>query len=143
MTEQRETFEGWAIVELMGHRRLAGYVRQAEQFGVAMLRLDVPEHPWVDGCTCGSTSPASTEHSDHTPACQMFRDERDTEIQDVHATQFYGGPSIYCLTPVTEQMARHVASRAKPTPVAHWEIPRAALEPAGPAYDEDLDEIPL
>jgi hypothetical protein len=38
-----ETFEGWAIVELMGHRRLAGYVREVELAGAAMLRLDVPE----------------------------------------------------------------------------------------------------
>ena len=39
-----EVFEGWAIVELMGHRRLAGYVREVELAGAAMLRLDVPEH---------------------------------------------------------------------------------------------------
>lgn len=37
-----EPYEGYAIVELMGHRRLAGRVSQAEQYGVAMLRLDVP-----------------------------------------------------------------------------------------------------
>ena len=36
-----DPFEGWAIVELMGHRRLAGHVSEAEQFGTAMLRLDV------------------------------------------------------------------------------------------------------
>lgn len=39
-----DTFEGWAIVELMGHRRLAGLVREVEIAGAAMLRLDVPEH---------------------------------------------------------------------------------------------------
>jgi hypothetical protein len=38
-----EAYEGWAIVELMGHRRLAGYVREAEQYGATMLRLDVPD----------------------------------------------------------------------------------------------------
>lgn len=37
-----EAFEGWAILELMGHRRLGGYVRQVEMFGAAMCRLDVP-----------------------------------------------------------------------------------------------------
>ena len=36
-----DPFEGWAIVELMGHRRLAGHVTEAEQFGTAMLRLDI------------------------------------------------------------------------------------------------------
>lgn len=36
-------FEGWAIVELMGHRRLAGFLREAQIGGAAFIRLDVPE----------------------------------------------------------------------------------------------------
>ena len=35
-------FEGYAIIELMGHRRLAGYVREEPHFGTNMLRIDVP-----------------------------------------------------------------------------------------------------
>ena len=43
MTEsEREAWEGWAIVELMGHRKLAGHVTQVEVAGHGMLRLDVP-----------------------------------------------------------------------------------------------------
>lgn len=38
----REPFEGWAIVELMGHRRLAGQISEQEVAGTAFLRLDVP-----------------------------------------------------------------------------------------------------
>lgn len=37
-----EPYEGWAIVELMGHRRLAGRVAEASIAGGAFLRLDVP-----------------------------------------------------------------------------------------------------
>lgn len=33
---------GWAIVELMGHRRLGGYVSEQEIAGSAFLRIDVP-----------------------------------------------------------------------------------------------------
>lgn len=40
-------FEGWAIVELMGHRKLAGYVREVTIAGAAMLRLDIPCDPPV------------------------------------------------------------------------------------------------
>lgn len=36
------SFEGWAIIELMGHRRLAGYVREETLAGQGLLRLDVP-----------------------------------------------------------------------------------------------------
>lgn len=32
----------WAILELMGHRRLAGRVTEEEVAGVNMLRIDVP-----------------------------------------------------------------------------------------------------
>jgi len=36
------TFEEWAILELMGHRRLAGKVTDAVIGGGAFLRIDVP-----------------------------------------------------------------------------------------------------
>ena len=40
--EGRENgFEGYAVLELMGHRRLAGYVREEEHFGVGLIRIDV------------------------------------------------------------------------------------------------------
>lgn len=38
-----EKFEGYALLELMGHRQLAGFVREVEVAGHAMLRVDVPE----------------------------------------------------------------------------------------------------
>lgn len=42
MTEARETCDQWAIVELMGHRRLGGMVTEVERFGTKMLRIDIP-----------------------------------------------------------------------------------------------------
>lgn len=35
----------WAIVEVMGHRRHAGRIREEEKFGAKMLRVDIP----IDG----------------------------------------------------------------------------------------------
>ena len=32
----------WAIVEIMGHRKHAGRIREEERFGAKMLRVDVP-----------------------------------------------------------------------------------------------------
>lgn len=101
MESAKQSYEGWAIVELMGHRRIAGRVSQAEQYGTAMLRIDVPS-------------------------------EKPEEFQ----TQFYGGPSIYCLTPTTEEVARAIAVRSRPTPVHAWEFPQlprsAQTETEGP-----------
>lgn len=35
-------FEGWAILELMGHRQRPGYVKEVEMAGGKMLRIDIP-----------------------------------------------------------------------------------------------------
>lgn len=39
---ESDPIDGWAIVELFGHRRLAGRICQVEMFGAAFLRLDIP-----------------------------------------------------------------------------------------------------
>jgi hypothetical protein len=36
-----DPYEGWAIIELMGHRRLAGHVTEQQIAGAGFLRLDV------------------------------------------------------------------------------------------------------
>lgn len=77
-------YEGFAVVELMGHRRLAGYVREVSMFGTAMLRVDVP----------------------------------GDEPENAHATQYYGGGSIYALTPCSEEIARALSKHARETPEA-------------------------
>jgi hypothetical protein len=38
----KASFEGWVILELMGHRRLAGYLSEEVVGGTAFLRIDVP-----------------------------------------------------------------------------------------------------
>lgn len=35
--------ETWAILEQLGHRRLAGRVSEVEMFGVKMGRIDIPQ----------------------------------------------------------------------------------------------------
>jgi hypothetical protein len=42
VTEQT-TFAHWVILELMGHRRLAGWLTEEEIGGATFLRLDIPD----------------------------------------------------------------------------------------------------
>ncbi len=42
MSEEQGSFKGYAILELFGHRRLAGRVSEVEMFGGKLLRIDVP-----------------------------------------------------------------------------------------------------
>lgn len=84
-------FESWAILELMGHVRVAGFVTEQEVFGAKLGRIEIP-----------------------------------TERGPV--TQFFGGSSVYRLTPCDEATARAVALHNEPEPVHHWELP----EPQAP-----------
>lgn len=43
MKDQSEKFEAWAIIELMGHQRIAGRVSEMTLGSNSMLRVDVPE----------------------------------------------------------------------------------------------------
>jgi hypothetical protein len=43
MELENKTFELWAIVELMGHQKIAGYISEQSIAGTNMLRVDVPE----------------------------------------------------------------------------------------------------
>lgn len=52
MAEQtEEQFEGFAILELMGHRKLAGYVRSVNFAGAGMIRIDIPGADGKDAAT--------------------------------------------------------------------------------------------
>lgn len=37
-----EQFEGWFILEILGHRRLGGFVREVQIAGAGFLRIDIP-----------------------------------------------------------------------------------------------------
>ena len=42
VTEEQQVYEGWTILELLGHRRLGGYVTEVNIAGAGFLRIDVP-----------------------------------------------------------------------------------------------------
>lgn len=65
-------FKGWAIVELMGHVRMAGHVEEATIAGQGVLKVDVPEaegdcgkHPaftqFVSGASLYRLTPTTEE----------------------------------------------------------------------------------
>lgn len=39
---KQESFDEWALVEVMGKSRYGGRVREADVFGVKMVRVDIP-----------------------------------------------------------------------------------------------------
>lgn len=95
--------ETWAVVELMGHVKIAGLVTEEERFGTKMGRIDIPMKE--GGLT----------------------------------TQYFGGSSVYRMTPTTEEVARAIATNHQPAPIHPWEMKQPAL-PASPAPLHDDEE---
>lgn len=88
MTADVEGFSGWALVEQMGFRKTVGRVREVEQYGTKMLRLDVP----------------------------VFA--ADGKVTEEYVTRFCGGPSLYQVTPLSEEVAIDAARRqGDPRPI--------------------------
>jgi hypothetical protein len=83
MSNLDDNTQAWGIVELMGHKVVAGLVSKSEMLGKPLLRVDVPA----------------------TSAFPEF-------------TQFYGEAAIYCVTFVSEQVARLTAEQTKLNPVS-------------------------
>lgn len=57
VNEEHAAFEGFAIVELMGHVRLGAYVREATIAGAGLLRIDIP-----GDTTAGEPDPLMTQY---------------------------------------------------------------------------------
>jgi hypothetical protein len=98
-TEEPKIEIGWAVLELMGHRRLAGYIRPVELGGSVLLRIDVPKPETV------------------------------SEAGPWAATQFYSPHAVYCITPCTMETAIRTAGVGKVEPVSRWELPAAPTVP--------------
>lgn len=50
-TKEAEPFKGWALIELMGHRKRAGLCEDVSMFGCRLLRVDVPDKDEPDKFT--------------------------------------------------------------------------------------------
>jgi hypothetical protein len=46
-TDDAKSFADWVILELLGHRRLAGYLTEVQIAGAGFLRIDIPCDPPV------------------------------------------------------------------------------------------------
>ena len=135
MTEAQAKFEGWAVVEMMGHQREVGYVT-TEVFGAACLfRVDTPELPERDYELKRPEWAQKNGEVVHAPAGSKVRRPAVPA-----KTRLIGPPAIYAITPCTEQFARTAIEeliRREPIllslPENSKALPAAALSPFQPA----------
>lgn len=132
MTEETKQEIGWAIVELMGHVCVAGRVTEEERFGTKLGRVDVPK---LEKCSCpdGQTW-SGNEPSGVCPDCN------GTGQVEVYVSQYFGGSSVYRLTPCTEEVARRRAGAIRPEPLSRLELPKPVSVSSDPATDDNDED---
>ncbi len=123
--------EVWAIVELMGHVKLAGKLTEEEKFGTKMGRLDIPAGEGCSGvsagwcpihgdCTCKNPDDKNDETCPLHSAASNHGERQGPQF----VTQLFGGASVYRITIVTEAVARQVNRSTSPAPVSPWDFPK-------------------
>lgn len=86
------TFEGcWAIVEQMGHKTIAGFVREVQLAGVPMLRIDVP------GPDANSSEPIATQYI-HASTLYAMTPTAEAIVRKVAARTRVEPPATWGLT---------------------------------------------
>ncbi len=136
MSEPKQsTFEGWAVVELMGHQREIGFVT-TEAYGQAvMFRIDTPELPEREMVL---TAP---EWGDVDGGQSWLPAGSKVKRQAVAARSRLVAPgSLYAINPCTEEAARTAIERNISRPLILVEIAAGKALPAPqPLEDEDDD----
>lgn len=124
---QQAKFEGWAIVEIFGHQRYAGYVT-TEAYGQAVLfRVDVPPLEARDRVT---------KHYEYVYGQSVPPGSTVQEAAVQGYTKLFGAGAIYGLTPCTREAAEQALMAMQSRTLT-----LVALAPARaltPAYDASL-----
>lgn len=128
---QQAKFDGWAVVEVMGHQTYVGYVT-TEAYGAAVLfRIDVPALEERDRETKGPEWIADK----YVPAGTKVR-----EGAVAGYTKLIGAGSIYAITPCSKDAALKAVERAQPRPLIVVALPPEAEARALPPAESKDDD---
>lgn len=97
MTTEVKTFEGWAVLEIMGHNKFAWLVSVETIAGHGFIRIDVPEVDLENG------------------------------MKLLAFTKIFGAGSIYAISPCTEETAREFVKHYRARAFSEYSIPRLTV----------------
>lgn len=134
---KQASFEGWAIVEMMGHRKEIGFVT-TQAFGQAVLfRVDSPELPereYVLDAPAYARPNGSGER--WCPTGTKVKRPATSAKSCLVAPS-----SLYAINPCTEQAAMALIERNVARPLIALELPeQAALPPAQSLKNQDYED---
>jgi len=136
MENDQAKFDGWAIVELMGHQREAGFVT-TEAYGQAVLfRVDVPEIPEREEVLLRDEW--NDQSSDGIASGNYLRAGSKVLRTKVPARSRLISPSaIYAINPCTEEAVRKVVGTVPRTLILLEAPADRSLIAGEPELDED------
>ena len=134
-TEQAK-FTGWAVVEMMGHRKEIGYVTTEAYGSAALFRVDTPELPEREFVL---TSPEYAEvEAGLRSWCPAGTKVKRAALP---AKSCLVAPSsLYAMNPCTEQAARAAIERSFVRPLILVEMPAGLALPEPEARETENDE---
>jgi hypothetical protein len=132
--EQQAKFEGWALVEIFGHQRYAGFVT-TEQFGqAAMFRVDVPPLPERERVT------KSYEYAEDGASIPPGSTVKEAALDGY--SKLFGVGAIYALTPCDEAAAMKAVEATRPRKLQLVKLADvralAAAGPVEPTLDDNI-----
>ena len=130
MENEQAKFSGWAIVEVMGHQRYAGYVTTEAYGGAVLFRVDVPELAERER----ETKRPGYMGAQYLPAGAVVK---ESAVQGY--TKLVGAGSIYCITPCTEEAALEAVEGMQSRPLMLVRLPDTVALPA-PEEGEEAEE---
>lgn len=86
-------FEGWAVLELLGHRVRYGRVSEVTMFGAAMCRIEIPSDPptveFYSGKALYGIRPAAEAsiRAYHAPRRALASGDDDLDAEDQHDSE--------------------------------------------------------
>src|SRR6266850_556119 len=137
MTEPKQSaFEGWAVVELMGHQREIGYVT-TEAYGQAVLfRVDTPELPEREFTLTAPQWAGDDGSRAWTPAGAKVK-----RAASPARSRLVAPGSLYAINPCTEEAARAALEAMIHRPLIVIEVPAGlALAAPAPDYEQEAED---
>ena len=130
MEQTQAQFEGWAIVEMFGHNKTAGFVT-TQNFGQACLfRVDTPELPDRD---VKMTRPGSLGGEWIEAGATVRRPAEPAR------SKLIGPGAVYAINPCTEEAVREYLESSRTLPLIVLDRPKRAELPAADADNGDDD----
>lgn len=128
---QQAKFEGFAVIELMGHNKEIGYVTTQYFGGPALFRVDRPE---LSEREFELKRPQYVDHKWCPAGAKVKRPALPAK------TALIGPPAIFRITPCTELMAIEAIEEMMAPPLILLSLPERVHIAAGEEPDRDPDD---